>query len=395
MEACDLALHQGVRPSRAAATIVGATLLATGVAPAALAAPKVTLNASKTRVSFGSSVTLHGKLSPAAAGSTVRIVDGSGRVRARAKTDAQGLYSAKLAPRRRVVLRARSQGITSAGVWIRVRPHINARLRGVKLFGRARVTGVVRPRHGDGRVTVRLFRNGKPARKRKIPLDAGGFAARFAIRRPGTYRAKVSFNDSDHLGASDASTRRSPKLPQLTIGSRGAAVKRLERKLRRLNYHIKKVNRHYDLRTSDAVRAFHKVQGAPRIGTVVKATWRALASPKRPRPRSVNKRFHIEIDQTKQVLYTVRRGKVTNILHTSTGKDGITRDGVWYVFRKIAGYSPGRLYYPSYFDGLRAIHGWPEVPTSAASHGCARVPMWAARWIYRKAGIGTQIRIYH
>jgi N-acetylmuramoyl-L-alanine amidase len=65
------------------------------------------------------------------------------------------------------------------------------------------------------------------------------------------------------------------------------------------------------------------------------------------------------------------------------------------VHRKLEGYSPGRLYYPSYFDGLRAIHGWPDVPPSPRSHGCARVPMWAAKWIYRQVSLGTQVRIYH
>jgi N-acetylmuramoyl-L-alanine amidase len=117
-------------------------------------------------------------------------------------------------------------------------------------------------------------------------------------------------------------------------------------------------------------------------------------SPERPKPVSKDG-FHFEIDQTKQVLYIVAEGKVRTIVHTSTGANGYTRDGVWTVHREIEGYSPGRLYYPSYFDGARAVHGWPEVPTYPASHGCARVPMWIAPWLNGKAHVGMTVRVYH
>jgi peptidoglycan hydrolase-like protein with peptidoglycan-binding domain len=172
-------------------------------------------------------------------------------------------------------------------------------------------------------------------------------------------------------------------------------VNLLERRLRELGYHITGVDDRYDHRTRDAVIAFNKVQGRPRSGSVTASTWGALASPKRPRPRRRFGNYHIEIDQTKQVIYVVRRGKVRRILHTSTGRNGYTRNGTFRVHRRIGGYSPGRLYYPSYFDGLRATHGWPEVPTYPASAGCARVPMWAARWMYERTPVGTVIHIYH
>jgi hypothetical protein len=165
--------------------------------------------------------------------------------------------------------------------------------------------------------------------------------------------------------------------------------------LRRLRYHLPRPDWHFDFHTVDALRAFNKVQRRPRIGRVSESTWRALAHPRTPRPRAARPRIHIEVDQTKQVLYLVRNGSIARILHTSTGANGVTRDGVFHFHRKLEGYSPGGLYYPSYFDGLRAIHGWPEVPVSPASHGCARVPMWAAKWIYRRAHIGLEVRVYH
>ena len=84
------------------------------------------------------------------------------------------------------------------------------------------------------------------------------------------------------------------------------------------------------------------------------------------------------------------------MIHVSTGAPATpTPEGAFRVDRKIAGYSPHRLYYPSYFDGNRAIHGWPDVPPFNASHGCVRVPSWTARWIFHLAKLGTKVLIYH
>jgi N-acetylmuramoyl-L-alanine amidase len=107
--------------------------------------------------------------------------------------------------------------------------------------------------------------------------------------------------------------------------------------------------------------------------------------------------MHIEVDQTRQVLYVVRDGRIAHIVHVSTGGPGIgtTRDGVWRVWLKFAGYSPKGLFMPAFFDGGRAIHGWPEVPPTPASHGCVRVPNWIAPWIYGQISVGSQVRVYH
>ena len=55
----------------------------------------------------------------------------------------------------------------------------------------------------------------------------------------------------------------------------------------------------------------------------------------------------------------------------------------------------GRLYNPVYFnpeDGI-AIHGFPEVPTEPASHGCVRIPMSAAEWFPATVPRGTPVYV--
>lgn len=388
---------------------VAAAAVLTLPSPAlAQSGPRVTLNSSRTKVPFGKSITLWGRISrpppgQGLRGQTVRIYDVERDVVvARARTDRRGRYDVSLAPRRRLKMRARwvparTARARSRLAIVRVRARVKVSLSRTKLFDRTVAKGIVRPAHPGRRVRVRLLRYGRRVATRRVELGPDGrrFRARFLIRKPGTYRTKATFVHEDHLRGRDASRRRTPPLPALHVGSRRGYVRLLERRLRKLEYHITGVNRRYDRRTRDAVIAFNKVQGSPRSGSVGAGTWRALASPKRPHPRFRRARYHIEIDQTKQVVYLVRRGKVTAIVHTSTGANGATRDGTFRVHRKLAGYSSGGLYYPSYFDGLRALHGWSSVPTYPASHGCARLPMWTAKWMFRKAPLGTQVRVYH
>jgi lipoprotein-anchoring transpeptidase ErfK/SrfK len=41
-----------------------------------------------------------------------------------------------------------------------------------------------------------------------------------------------------------------------------------------------------------------------------------------------------------------------------------------------------------------AIHGFPSVPTYPASHGCVRVPIWIADWLYQQSPVGERVYVY-
>lgn len=380
--------------------IILATIVAVfaSVVPAATAGPvnEVTLKAGKTRMKIGEWVKLTGRVRPPTGGQVVTIVDRKAGPIAEATTDVDGRYQLRYRPARNLRVHAEWLGARSPAIPIRVAFRVKVRLWRVALFDKTTVTGALEPPERGKSITVRLLRFGREVARERVKLVRGRrFKTRFNINKPGTYKARVAYDDGEHLGARDVSTKRTTRLPSLSTGSRGSAVKRLEKRLRGLGYYIPTVDRSYGVPTHDAIIAFNKTQGRPRSGSVGDGTWRALARPKRPRPRVRSPRRHIEIDQTRQIVMFVRRGRVRWILHTSTGAGGATHDGVYHVHRKIAGYSGGRLYYPSYFDGLRAIHGWPEVPTHPASHGCARIPMWAATWAHGKAPMGMQVRVYH
>ena len=382
---------------RWAPIVVAAAVAVVGSAvPAAAAAEGVTLEASRTKLRFGTTTNLTGAIDPPAAGEEVTLVNSAGAEVATTATDEAGAFAVKLTPRRNLTLNARWSTFTSSPVTIRVRPAAEVKLGAVPLFGRARVRGHVRPSLVGRRVTVKLLRWGHAVGTKRVRLRAGRwFSTRIRVPAPGTYRARLVVRSPHHLRARARSVRRTTAIPDLSVGSSGGAVRLLEARLRHLGYYLPRADRNFDHKTADALRAFNKVQRTARAGSVNEATWRRLASPVRPRPHHRRRGLYIEIDQTRQVIFTVRKGRVTHILHTSTGANGATHDGAYRVHRKLAGTSGGGLYYPSYFDGLRAIHGWPDVPVYPASHGCARVPMWAATWIHSQAPLGTRVFVYH
>ncbi len=385
-------MRKAAVPALAVALLGG---LLSGTA-AAQETPTVSLEASPLKVVYGETVTLSGRIAPAAEGETVALVDAAGALVSTLTTDAAGAFATTFVPDRNRTLHAEWGTAVSDPLTIGVRAIVTVRMSAVRLFDEVRIRGTVEPAVPGKRVQIALLRSGRAVQTVTVPIgSAGGFQASVRVMQPGTYRARATFSAASHLPDSATTDADATPLPSLRAGSRGVFVRLLEQRLAELHYRIEPIDRRYDVRTGDAVVAFRKVQGMTRVFTVDAAVWRALADPRVPRPRLDIRRFHIEVDQSRQVLYTVQDRVVTSIIHVSTGAGGATHDGSFRVYRKLAGYSPNRLYYPSYFDGLRAIHGWTEVPTYPASHGCVRVPYWHAQWIYGLADIGTRITIYH
>ncbi|HET7929282.1 MAG TPA: L,D-transpeptidase family protein [Actinomycetota bacterium] len=357
----------------------------------------ITLSASSRTITFGEHVRLSGTSAGAPPGSIVQIRNAADLLVASVTTDAGGDFSAQFRPAASDSYVAVLGGDMSGPVTVGVRAVVSARMGPVRLFDHVVVRGTVDPARPGSAVVVELSKDGRTVETGTVKMGAaGGFRARFTVPKPGTYRARASFSAPDLLRDVAWTPADATPLPRLSSGSSGRFVRLLEGRLVDLDYRLVGTkDGRFDSRTADAVIAFHKVQRMDRTGSVSVATWRRLATPIRPHARRAWQGFHFEVDQTRQVLYTVEDGEITNVLHVSTGAGGLTRDGSFQVRAKIAGFSPNRLYYPSYFDGYRALHGWPEVPTYAASHGCVRIPYWNAKWVYGLADYGTPVVIYH
>jgi lipoprotein-anchoring transpeptidase ErfK/SrfK len=157
-----------------------------------------------------------------------------------------------------------------------------------------------------------------------------------------------------------------------------------------------------------ALIAFQKIEGRPRTGILTSKELIAIRQARAPQPRERNV-AHIEVDLTRQVLFVVNDvGLITHILPVSSGsgewfteggrtRQAITPRGRFKVTHQIKGWrkSPlGLLYYPNYIYNGVAIHGNPAVPSTPASHGCIRIPMFAAQAFSDLAKPGTVVMIY-
>jgi N-acetylmuramoyl-L-alanine amidase len=157
-----------------------------------------------------------------------------------------------------------------------------------------------------------------------------------------------------------------------------------------------------------ALVAFQKVEGRKLTGKLTREELRALAGAGRPRPLEWGY-AHIEVDLARQVLFVVDCcGAILRILPVSTGsgewfteggrtRRAVTPVGRFTVTHKIEGWrkSPlGLLYYPNYVHDGIAIHGNPAVPTRPASHGCVRIPMFAAKEFSAMASVGMPVLIH-
>jgi lipoprotein-anchoring transpeptidase ErfK/SrfK len=176
-------------------------------------------------------------------------------------------------------------------------------------------------------------------------------------------------------------------------------VRALVARLADLHIHVPPTSSVFGPELADAVIAFQKAFGLERTGAVGLPTWRRLERARPPKPRFRLPALHIEVDKSRQILMVVRGGAVSAVLPVSTGATGNTPEGRHRIRWKAPATSTwlgsGILYRTLTFYGDSfAIHGWPDVPVYPASHGCVRIPVWAADWLYARSPVGETVYVY-
>jgi hypothetical protein len=186
-----------------------------------------------------------------------------------------------------------------------------------------------------------------------------------------------------------------------------AEVKAAERRLSEVGYWIGPVDGVFDEATRSALIAFQKWEGRPITGKLTREEFEAMRSAFTPSPRDAGYE-HVEVDVDRQVLLLVAEDGAVRVLPVSTGNDkqfmdqgqmsvAYTPRGRFVVYDKTYGWENGDLgsvYYANYISGGVAIHGYLRVPTTPASHGCIRIPMFAAREVSRLLPVGTIVLVY-
>lgn len=264
--------------------------------------------------------------------------------------------------------------------------------------------GVVRPYVAGQSVLVNVRDGaGRPTRRHVRIMPAAGGAGRFALRlpttgRPGTLRVNVSHAASPTMAAFSATSSPVRLVPSsMGEGAHGQGVWFLQRRLSHLHYAVP-LSGIYEAGTANAVVAYRKMLGLARTSItgagVISDLERSLGSFKVRFPHDGK---HVEANLAKQVLAEIEpHGRVYKIYTTSSGKPSTpTVLGRYQVYLKTPGVNSEGMVDSNYFIRGYAIHGYAEVPTWAASHGCLRVPIEDAPAIFGWVQVGTIVDVYY
>jgi N-acetylmuramoyl-L-alanine amidase len=184
---------------------------------------------------------------------------------------------------------------------------------------------------------------------------------------------------------------------ELGYGDHGRAVASLQRRLILLGYLQRgAVDGIFGDETRNAVIAFQGWERIGRDGIVGPRTRHALRYSRAPEPWLPLRRA-LEIDLRRQVLLVVKAGGLRRAIHVSSGAFSSTPEGRFTVVQRMreSWSRPFHIWlaYALYFDRGFAIHAFPIVPDRPASHGCIRIPVQDAPFVFRAAPLGTPVVI--
>ncbi len=223
-----------------------------------------------------------------------------------------------------------------------------------------------------------------------------------------------------------------PFTKKLAYGSKGANVQKVQEKLKELGFFTyKKTTTGFYKNTQAAVKQFQEYNGLTVTGIVDEDTWNALfnsvevvpasATP-RPSPEPTPQPYYVDVDTKNQVtkVYTYDENKeytvLVQVMICSTGTSKYPSDvGTWTLSGRTARWCTfpkwggGTAQYWTKINESIAFHSvmFANYDTSKlneksfnklgkkASHGCIRLTVTDAKWIYDNCGKGTQVYIHN
>jgi L,D-transpeptidase catalytic domain/Putative peptidoglycan binding domain len=184
-------------------------------------------------------------------------------------------------------------------------------------------------------------------------------------------------------------------------------IKQAEQHLSELGFWTGPIDGVFDAGSQSALIAFQKWHSREVTGELTSDELEAIRTSTSAHARELGYE-HVEVDLDRQVLMLVGEDGRVRVLPTSTGNNKTFTDegqesiaytprGRFLVYYKETGWksgSLGRTYYANFISGGVAIHGSRSVPAEPASHGCIRVPMFAAREVSKLLRLGTIVLVY-
>jgi L,D-transpeptidase catalytic domain len=261
---------------------------------------------------------------------------------------------------------------------------------------RLRVRGVLAPAVAGQAIELQVFRDGRRRSTRRTAVAPdGSFAIRLRARA-----GRLSLR-ARHPASAEIAEARAPRVTVgvapavLSPGARGPLVELVQRGLARLHYAVSRSGV-FDDATARAAMAYRKVNGFPRrFDAGRRVILRILAGKGAFRVRHPHAGRHVEADISRQVLALIDHGRVFRTYHMSSGRPGLpTVIGSFRVYLKTPGFNARGMLDSNYFIRGYAIHGYVDVPAFNASHGCLRIPIPDAAFVFGWLRIGDRVIVY-
>lgn len=255
--------------------------------------------------------------------------------------------------------------------------------------------GVLRPFVPGQVVEVVLFNGRRRAQSKRVRVGARGvFRLRLRPGHFGDYTIRATHKATAQQAAATAKPQRFTAIAG-DAHRGGAEVRLLQVGLARLGY-ATSVSGRYDDATGLAVLAFRKVNDMSRTTTADRSIYvkifRGQGGFRLRYPRAGR---HVEFSWSHQALVLADHGRPELVYHASSGKPSTpTVFGHFHFYSKDPGVNGEGMFDSNYFIGGYAVHGYPDVPTYAASHGCIRVPNSDAPQIFSWIKLGMSIYVY-
>ncbi len=265
------------------------------------------------------------------------------------------------------------------------------------------VKGTVSPYVPGQYVEVTFYVNGKATTTHhRVPVEqgpseTGTFESEVVVREAGKYAVSAKHVATATLGG-DSTVRKSwtVSFPKLNPGECSEVVGVFKTKLAKMGY-VSGSGDCFTARLGREVLAYRKVNDMDRTkkagAGIVKAVFAGKGGYHVKYPDAGE---HAEVPLAKQVLVLVgKNGKPFAIYPVSTGKPSTpTITGHYTFYRQEFGVNSEGMVDSFYWHNGYAVHGYPEVPNYAASHGCVRTFIADQPRIYYQLHFGESIYVW-
>jgi hypothetical protein len=270
-----------------------------------------------------------------------------------------------------------------------------------EIYDTVPVNGTITPFAPGQHVEVTFYLNGHKLLARQAAVQpskggSGSFSASIILREDGKYAAAAKHVATAALGG-DSTVRKSWGVSFFTLraGQCDKVVKGFKQSMAKLGYNAGG-GKCFDGRTGREVLAYRKVNGMSRTERAGKGLVKNVFGGRGGyHVKYPSAGEHAEVPLDKQVLVLSKGDKPFAIYPVSTGKPSTpTVTGHYSFYRQEPGYNSEGMYYSFYWHNGYAVHGYHEVPTYAASHGCVRTFIADQPRIYEQLHFGESIFVF-